>query len=545
MANTEVGSAFVSVYPKLTNEWSKIGGDAAGKMGSGFSAKSATVAVAAGNLVSKAVNAAVEFVLDDLDEGIAKSDLMKQFPKVMENLGFSTSLAEQSIKDIMTHLQGLPTATQDLLPFVSELAAITNDLEKSTKVGLAFNDMLVAAGASSGDASRAMEMFSKMLASGEYNAQRWQSILEVMPGQLGQVAKEMLGASATAEDLGVALSNGEISFDDLLAAIIRMDTEGSESFKSFEDQAHNSSEGIQTSIDNLHNKIETGWANIIDAIGSENIQQLIDDNADAIKRFMDQVAWFIDDVQTWPYRVEKGMEQINISFNLGVDNLYDTVEGGVFKIGDVLSSFGRETLNDVDLLTDNLYNGVESTVRGIAGFLGIDLDQIEADIIGTDSNIEGDVSSTWSFVSSTISDEMDEAVRSVSDGVLGIEGLFAGMQISLPSLPTLNMTQTGSSDPMDWLKGNTASVNMWWGATGGYFDSATFIGVGEKGGELLLPESGGLMDPFADAVAERVEDNGGEYVVAWLSDNLPYIIEHFTPTVGQRDFDRMARRATA
>lgn len=38
---------------------------------------------------------------------------------------------------------------------------------------------------------------------------------------------------------------------------------------------------------------------------------------------------------------------------------------------------------------------------------------------------------------------------------------------------------------------------------------------------------------------------GSSSVIAWLDSNLPAIIERYTPTVGERDFARMARRAVA
>lgn len=53
--------------------------------------------------------------------------------------------------------------------------------------------------------------------------------------------------------------------------------------------------------------------------------------------------------------------------------------------------------------------------------------------------------------------------------------------------------------------------------------------------------------PFADLIADQVNDGradgGASEVIAWLSANLPAIIERYTPTVGERDFARMARRA--
>ena len=57
---------------------------------------------------------------------------------------------------------------------------------------------------------------------------------------------------------------------------------------------------------------------------------------------------------------------------------------------------------------------------------------------------------------------------------------------------------------------------------------------------MILPKSGGLMDEFAEAVASKDND---EMVIRWLANNLPRIIEDYTPVVSRRDFDRMARSA--
>lgn len=543
MANTEVGSAFVSVYPKLTDDWGKIGDEAGTKMGSGFSTKTGAYAVAAGNLITKALGAAIDFVIDDLDEGIAKSDMFNQFPKVMENLGFSTEVAEQSIQSIMDHLRGLPTATQDLLPFVQSLAAISGDLEQSTKLGLAFNDMLVAAGASSGDTSRAMEMLSKMLASGEYNAQRWNSIVETMPGPMKQLAAEMLGAESNGYALGQALQDGSVSFDELIEAIIRLDEEGGESLASFSDQAHNASDGIGTAVDNLHNRIQSGWMKIIDAIGEENIINAINALGDAIFGFMDGIA-------NLPETVNQLCDDMYATVNGFVFGVIDTVGGFVAGIGDTVAGFFTGIYDGFSAFADSLYGAVSTAVDTIASVVRTVVDGIASTVTAVFQGLQDTVGGIWRGIQSFIEDPIGAAASFVGNAVDEILGFFTGLgdritnAIGSIHFPTPHI---------DWGEElNIAGVNtgvrlptITWNARGGYYDDPTLIGVGEAGGELVLPQSGGIMDPFANAVAERVENDDADRVIAWLDDNLPYIIAHFTPTIGQRDFDRMARRATA
>ena len=49
---------------------------------------------------------------------------------------------------------------------------------------------------------------------------------------------------------------------------------------------------------------------------------------------------------------------------------------------------------------------------------------------------------------------------------------------------------------------------MDWYATGGIFNAASIIGVGEAGPEAVMPLRGRNMQPFADAVAAGI--GGGE-----------------------------------
>lgn len=85
-----------------------------------------------------------------------------------------------------------------------------------------------------------------------------------------------------------------------------------------------------------------------------------------------------------------------------------------------------------------------------------------------------------------------------------------------------------------------------WHATGGFFDQASIIGVGEAGREMVLPEHGGIMTDFAQAVTAEVDSvQAAEMVISWLGANLPYIIATATPNMTEKQFQRQARKAVA
>lgn len=107
-----------------------------------------------------------------------------------------------------------------------------------------------------------------------------------MPGQMDQLAKSMLGPTANANDLYAALGGGKneatISMDELLDAMVRLDSEGGESFRSFQEQAETAAGGVATAAQNFSNAWTKGIAGTMDAIGKENIAGVFNDMKSAV-----------------------------------------------------------------------------------------------------------------------------------------------------------------------------------------------------------------------------------------------------------------------
>ena len=299
----ELGAYYITIMPSMKGFTSDVKsqlGNLGTTAGKGFSGnfvdvlKGSALGTVLGNLATKAGSA----ITNGLQTGISRLDIIKNFPKVMEGLGYSTRDADKSIQMIMEHLDGLPTSTQDMVTLTQAISDSTGDLDLATKAALGFNDMMLANGASTAEMTTAQGVLNRILGKGSATVAQWQSLTSVMPAQLGQVARHMLGAGASTEDLHAALENGTVSWNDFLRAVVELDEKGEGAMDSFYQQARNNSVGIGTALENIPNRIGAGWAKILEVIGQKEISSTIDKMSYGIRNAMYGIADTIDNLKT-------------------------------------------------------------------------------------------------------------------------------------------------------------------------------------------------------------------------------------------------------
>nr|DAD76820.1 MAG TPA: Minor tail protein [Siphoviridae sp. ctz7e2] len=226
----------------------------------------------------------------NLGGAIQRADQLNVFPKVMANIGYSSQEAGEQIKRISTSLDGLPTATDDIVRMAQSLAPLTGDLTSATDVSLALNNALLAGGASTVLAGNAMEQYRQMLAKNSVDMQGWRSMVMAMPGQMDMVAKSLLGASANSMELYDAMKTGTVSFEDFNNALLELNSNGIDGLSGFEEQARTATQGIGTAFINAGTRIKRAMAAVIDAIGVDVISKKINDLTSGIVGFGEKVA---------------------------------------------------------------------------------------------------------------------------------------------------------------------------------------------------------------------------------------------------------------
>ncbi|HJI55648.1 MAG TPA: tape measure protein [Bifidobacteriaceae bacterium] len=302
----ELAHAYVQIVPSMSGVGRAIqdafgsagdkGGAQAGKnFTSGFSAKIGAVA----GVTASVFNKVAGVVASSLNSAIGRADQMNNFPKVMKNLGYSSEDAAASIKKISAALDGLPTTSSAMTGMVQQLAPLTSNLDEATDIALAFNNAMLAGGASTIEQENALTQYTQMLSAGKVDMQAWRSIQAAMPGQLNQVAEAMMGAGHNANDLYEAMKDGTYSFDDFNKTVMRLNKQGFAQYASFAQQARDATQGIGTAFENVRNRVAKAVQKVIEAIGVENIAGAINDFSSQFGKIGDAAANMVTGVKNW------------------------------------------------------------------------------------------------------------------------------------------------------------------------------------------------------------------------------------------------------
>lgn len=315
----------------------------------GFAAKVGAVAGIASTVFSKVASV----VTGSLNSAISRADQMNNFPKVMKNLGYSATDAAASIKKISDALDGLPTTSSAMTGMVQQIAPLTSNLDEATDIALAFNNAMLAGGASTMEQENALTQYTQMLSAGKVDMQAWRSIQAAMPGQLNQVAEAMMGAGHNANDLYEAMKSGKFSFDDFNKAVMDLNQNGFGKYASFAQQAKDATQGIGTAMENVKNRVAKAVQKVIDAVGVENI-------AGAINRFSSQFGKVGDAAAGMVTDVKKKFSEAG----KWITGLYDKLDktGAITRFKDTISTAFESARSRVTEAVDRIAGSFKGLV---------------------------------------------------------------------------------------------------------------------------------------------------------------------------------------
>ncbi|WP_438310794.1 tape measure protein [Sporosarcina sp. FA9] len=226
---------------------------------------------------------AFSILKSSLDSAISRFDTLVGFPRIMEQMGFSSEQATKSLSRMSDGIQGLPTTLDGIVKSAQNIAIMTNDLDTATDTALALNNAFLASGSSSADAERGLTQYVQMLSKGSVDMMSWKTLQETMGYALNETAEAFGFAGKSAQrDLYAALKDGDITFETFNAKIIEL----SSGVGGFAEVALTSSSGIATSMQNLKNAVTVGVANMIvsfDNLSKATTGKTIAENMDGLK----------------------------------------------------------------------------------------------------------------------------------------------------------------------------------------------------------------------------------------------------------------------
>ena len=207
-------------------------------------------------------------------------------------------------------------------------------------------------------------------------------------------------------------------------------------------------------------------------------------------------------------------------------NGYDTTVGGKFK------NANSTAVQNLSSIVSNSVSSATSSGKAFNGFPGTIASRFSEALNNASSNLWG------------IPPQANSAQNSARDQFWGlgsrISEAIGYIHFPQPHVVDFTGVYMGIMGGASQYIGSLPNV-QWW-AKGGLLDGATLIAAGEAGPEMVLPQSGGIMDDFSENVTKHVSNDD---LIVWLESNLGPIIEGYAPTSTPRETRRMIRKVAA
>lgn len=405
------------------------------------STKSLTSSFLKASVFAGVLGTAIKLVSSKLSDAVSRLDTLNNYTNVMSNLGVSSEDAEASISRLSDKLIGLPTTLNDAVSSVQRFTSANGNVKASTDMFLALNNAILAGGASTEIQASALEQLSQSYSKGKTDMMEWRTAMTAMPAQLKQVALAM--GYVSADKLGEALRNGDVSMNEFMKTIMKLNKEGVNGFKSFEEQAMNSTGGVKTSMTNVKTAITRGLAEIMNAIGQSNIAGFFQGITKAINTVIPYITGFVK-ACVW------AVSSIASLFGGKTKSKVDSTSKSISNLGSSASS----TASDIDGATSSA-KGLSKELGKLAGFDEMNVLTESSGSSDSDDSSSGSAGSLgdldfsdWDTGLSSTSSKADEiaekiknAFRSVADYInsLNFDGIInhsIGIKNSLASIFT-------------------------------------------------------------------------------------------------------------
>lgn len=186
-----------------------------------------------------------------------------------------------------------------------------------------------------------------------------------------------------------------------------------------------------------------------------------------------------------------------------ISGIFQTVLGVILAVttGDftMLQQGVTSIMQGTMVAINGVMQGILSIVSGV-------WNTVKTVFIGACNAVSGAISGAFNGIKSVIDSTMNGAKSTVSGALSAISGFFAGLHLEFPHI---NLPHFSISGDFSIVPPSVPSISVSWYRTGAIAMGASVVGIGEAGPEAVVPLSGSEMDPYADAVADRISERGG------------------------------------
>lgn len=258
---------------------------------------------------------------------------------------------------------------------------------------------------------------------------------------------------------------------------------------------------VQAFLDQIVSTVQVAMDTLGPIIGAA-LTVIVDIVVPILTALMDSVGVFFANILATATNIMQAISMVISGAWTLIQGIFQTVLGVILAV----------TTGDFTMLqqgVSNILNGLTSIVsgilQGIASMFTGAWNNIKITVTGACNAVSGAVSGAFNGIKSVIDSTMNGAKSTVSGALSAISGFFAGLHLQFPHI---NLPHFSISGDFSLVPPSVPSISVSWYRTGAIAMGASVVGIGEAGPEAVVPLSGREMDPYADAVARRLEARG-------------------------------------
>lgn len=554
MANTEVGSAYVTIYPQTDGNFSKQVGKTMGdNIGSGLSAK----AVAIGNILSNVAMNAASAIGEQMSTAFSNYANYEQLVGGVEKIFDQANIAG-ILDDAQQAYKNLNMSANEYLESINQTGAAfaqTMGDQKgyeTAKTGMqAISDYASGTGRNISELNEKFALITRATSS-------YQSIADQFSGILPATSADFLAQAQAAGFLSSEYTKlTEVPIAEYQEAVSKMLKKGVADMGLAGNTAHESTETITGSLAMLG----AAWTNFTTELGKDSadiptragelvdsivavvqniaprllafaqnlfaaLPELYEQLSPYIQQFVDMAAQFIEEhqpeIQAASTQLFDGIKAaLKEAIKMAIQALGEFIKEVIVTFPEWFPELLKAAGELFLAILEGLVNGIDPFMRkleemingalgaigdAVGGFIQGGADIIGGIIQGVGEGLDG-IRKVFDDVVYAMTHPIETAQGIIEGIIETIENAFAWMHIDIPSfsLPHIEW---------HWMDiGDILSIPVFdgisWYAKGGFADSATLAGYGEKGLELYWPSYSPYFDMYAKGIAEHMPASGG------------------------------------
>lgn len=205
----------------------------------------------------------------------------------------------------------------------------------------------------------------------------------------------------------------------------------------------------------------------------------------AAKALFDKIKTTFESIKTTVINV---WNTIKTAISNAWNAIKTTVSNGINAVKTKISSVFTAVLGKIVTIWNKIHFTINMTILKIKLAVKNTFDKVKSNITTVFNNVLTKVKTIWGKIKEAITKPIKNAKETVQKAIDKIKSIINDAHLKLPHFKLPHFKINGGKLP--WGiggKGSPPSISVDWYAKGGIFDSASLIGVGEKGPEAVVP----------------------------------------------------------